>query len=466
MAGMSLRQLWLLVLIGISVLAVLVHAIIFSSLTDRYFDDYLQASYDEHLNQIVRYTSRVIEAEDYSVKHMRIELEAHLNDPITAIKLYDPSGELIIEVYDNESLSSTMMGGMMGGRMMDRIVKETSEFVNRIELTRDDELIGILNVTAHSLEESSFVSRRFKSALIGNSILSIVIGVIIATIVAIFISKSMSKALLDTQAIAMELQLGDIRPSKASLIKEINAIRDSLFELGSRLKLKQTARKSAIDRIVHQVRTPLTVVKSHLEGINDDFIEADSEEIQLLIERLEEMETSIQSIGDVFEADKNDIKPTYDNVDIQQTLEQVISGLNPLFVKSNMTLVLNHDISDLDQSGRCVIKTDKSLLSQSVYNLLVNAYKYAGDGRNTHVFYEIDKQYLKIYVEDNGSGIDSNELSKIFDPYYRCQKHYHIQGDGLGLMIVKSNIEKLGGSVEVDSIIGKGSKFSLIIPLQ
>lgn len=466
MAGMSLRQLWLLVLIGISVLVVLVHAVIFSSLTDRYFDDYLQASYDEHLNQIVRYTSRVIEAEDYSVKHMRIELEAHLNDPITAIKLYDPSGELIIEVYDNETLSSTMMGGMMGGRMMDRIVKETSEFVNRIELTRDDELIGILNVTAHSLEESSFVSMRFKSALIGNSILSIVIGVIMAIIVAIFISKSMSKALLDTKTIAVDLQLGEVHSSKPSSIKEINAIRDTLFELGSRLKLKQTARKSAVDRIVHQVRTPLTVVKSHLEGINDAYIEPDNEEIQLLIERLETMETSIQSIGDVFEVDENDIKPTYENVDIKRTLEQIVNGLKPLFAKSNMILTLNHAYTNTDQSGKVVINSDNSLISQSVYNLLVNAYKYAGDGSHTNVVYKVEKKCLKIYVEDDGSGIDSNELSKIFDPYYRCQKHYHIQGDGLGLMIVKSNIEKLGGSVEVDSIIGKGSKFSLIIPLQ
>ena len=91
--------------------------------------------------------------------------------------------------------------------------------------------------------------------------------------------KKVSKSLKNTAKIATGIQIGEETIEKSSSIKEVQAIRDSLSELSTRLKLKQRSRKTLIDELVHQTRTPLAVLKSHIEAIEDGLIVADKEEL-------------------------------------------------------------------------------------------------------------------------------------------------------------------------------------------
>jgi signal transduction histidine kinase len=91
----------------------------------------------------------------------------------------------------------------------------------------------------------------------------------------------MSASLRDTAKIASDIQLGEISSVKGTSIKEINAIRESLEELDTRLRLKQKSRKILVDQLVHQTRTPLTILKSHLEAIEDGLVAVDEEEIRI-----------------------------------------------------------------------------------------------------------------------------------------------------------------------------------------
>ena len=108
-------------------------------------------------------------------------------------------------------------------------------------------------------------------------------------------------------------------------------------------------------------------------------------------------------------------------------------------------------------------KTDKYKLNQAIYNILTNSYKYTDENGQVFINYYKSDNELTIEISDNGIGIDNNELEKIFQAYYRGSNTHISKGDGIGLYIVKENIEKLGGFVLVESKKGKGSHLYLKI---
>lgn len=95
---MTIKKQWLLVLVIIAILSVIINSLILSTLTNQYFKDYMKDNYDKHLNQIVEYLSGALKDENYSENQIALELETHLVDPITRIKVYDNNGVLITDV--------------------------------------------------------------------------------------------------------------------------------------------------------------------------------------------------------------------------------------------------------------------------------------------------------------------------------------------------------------------------------
>ncbi len=110
---------------------------------------------------------------------------------------------------------------------------------------------------------------------------------------------------------------------------------------------------------------------------------------------------------------------------------------------------------------------DKDAISQVLLNLLSNAEKYSEDSKYIRVEVRKDSNSALISVTDHGVGISKEELKKIFDKFYRTptSKAKETRGSGLGLTLAKHIIEAHGGTIEVESEVGKGSNFTIRIPL-
>ncbi len=404
---MTLRRLWLVILILVSVMAIAVNAIILTFLTDRYFSDYLNESYTLHVNQIIEYTTSALESEDISYDQMSIELESHLFDPIIGIRLYEPDGKLLIEVDSDYHINGGMMNSMMGSRMMERIMDTTSEEVHQYEIIAEGKVIAIMNITLHSLAENSFVARRFKGALLANSLYSIAIAIGIALVVGAVISQKMSKSLKDTEKLASDIRLGKDVHHQSTNIKEVNSIRESLMELNTRLRLKQKNRKSLIDQLVHQTRTPLTILQSHIEAIEDGVIEVDEKELQVCQDQIADITTIISNMSSMIDAEKDTDELRIESFDFGNMLKQIRQGLVAQFMNKKIGLEI---VSD--QSVRLV--TDKYKLSQAIYNLLTNAYKYTGENGLVRISYVTVDEQLIMRIQDTGIGISEEEKEKDF----------------------------------------------------
>ncbi|HHX62207.1 MAG TPA: HAMP domain-containing histidine kinase [Epulopiscium sp.] len=455
---MTIRKMWLIVLSLISILSVGINTVILTTLTDKYFADYLKESYDVHIEHILDYTKTALSDKDITSKQMSVELESHLNDPIIQIKVYSADGDLLVNVDDDYHITGNKMSGHMGGGKMGNMMRDSSNEVAQYEVVDDGKVIGILNVTLHSVAENSFVARQFKSSLFINSTYAILISTAISIFIGFFISKKMSSSLRDTAKIAADIQLGEITPIKSTSIKEIYAIREGLEELDSRLRLKQKSRQVLVDQLVHQTRTPLTILKSHLEAIEDGLIEINEEEIKMFQNQIENITTIIANMSGMIDASKETDVINVEGFEINQMLKQIIIGLKAQFTKKNITL-------ELVSNDKLMVYTDKNKLSQSIYNILTNAYKYTNENDNVRVsFIHLDNKVM-IKIQDTGIGIATSEIDKIFNAYYRGSKAIHIEGDGIGLYIVKDNIEKIGGNISVTSKLKVGSAFTIEIPV-
>lgn len=453
---MSVKQQWLRVLILIAIASVIVNALVLSLLINRYFIDFKQKNYENHFEQIINYTKSALLEDNYSSRQLTVQLEAHLSDPITNIKLYDTKGKLLIEVGSEINFRN----GMMRNRMMNRMMGAPLEEVDHAEILDDEgRLIGQLNITRYSSIENSLETRMFKYALVVNSLISIGLVFILATLTGHFVSKKMSKDLIDTALFAQNIELDNPNfDNELSKVKEIRTIQQSLEMLQTKLKLKQKSRKKLIDELVHQTRTPLTILKTHIEGFEDGLIQMSPEEMKVCDNQIENLTSIIENMSNMIDAQKDIESIKIEEFEINQLLKKIISGLRTQFDKKQIEL-------SLLTSQKVILRSDKYKLSQSIYNVLTNAYKFTNSEGRVLVSYEVIKDQLFITIEDNGIGISDHDKNKIFDAYYRSNKTRSIDGEGIGLYIVKDNIRKINGDIRVESEEGKGSKFILNIPL-
>ncbi|MHC1719928.1 MAG: sensor histidine kinase [Clostridiaceae bacterium] len=450
---MTVKRQWMLVLILSAVLSVAINSIVLSTLINRYFINYSTDNYNTHVSQLVEFSEKALVEGEYSQQQIVMQLETHLSDPINQIRLYDASGNLLANV----SSGRHQIKGVMGNGMMNRMMGNPSEEVDSVDIINNGAVLGSLNITRYSSIGNSLETRKFMVSLIGSSFLSFGIVFVLIFFIGIFISKKMSKDLMLTAQQAIDIDLGNTNNIPKSHVKEIRTIQQSLETLQAQLKLKQTSRKKLIDELVHQTRTPLTILKTHLEGLEDGIIRFTPEEIRTCEAQIDSIASIITNMSGMIDADKDIDTVNIEQLELNQMLKQIVGGLKVQFDKKAVVLqLLSHQ--------KMLVKTDQHKLSQVIYNILTNAYKYTNSSGRVTVDYKQTGDEILIVIEDTGSGIKEEDRLKIFDAYFKGSNSVNTTGDGIGLYVAKENLKKINGTIDVESEPGVGSKFIIRIP--
>ena len=451
---MTIKRQWMLVLVISVALSVIVNSLVLSVRINRYFIDYSTENYKAHVTQVVEFSTEALSTNEYTSQQLEMQLTSHLSDPITRIRLYRTDGVLLADI---SAVDRPMMGMMRNG-MAERMLSTTAEEVDSIDIQKDGNLIGKLMITRYSSIGNSIGTQRFSFSLITNSLLSFGIVFALTFVLGYFISKRMSKDLMLTAQQAVDIDLGRESRTSQSNVLEIKTIQQSLEALQSRLMLKQTSRKKLIDELVHQTRTPLTILRTHLEGFQDGVIQFTPDEVKTCEAQIENLSSIITNMSGLIDAEKEIDHTHIIAVEISSLIRQIVAGLKAQFDKKSLALhVLSHQ--------KIIVQTDPYQLSQAIYNLLTNAYKFTESGGTVTVSYHMVGSELVITVQDTGIGIDPEEQPRVFDAYFRGSNSLNIVGDGIGLYIVKENLRKIGGIIELESTLGNGSRFTIKIPV-
>ncbi len=232
----------------------------------------------------------------------------------------------------------------------------------------------------------------------------------------------------------------------------------------------QTLAKQKVEFVTamsHELRTPLAVIRSASENLSDGIItnpkdiKEYGEMINHEVSRLTDMvEQAIE-----FARIQKGWKPAkLHPIEIEDLINSVIKNLGQ-YIKENKV-----ELETTIQPSLPIIKGDWSALYRCVQNLISNAIKYSKQNRHISLIATCSpkENFLQIIVKDNGLGINKSDLSHIFEPFYRSQQVVleQIPGSGLGLSLVKNVVEAHNGRITVESTVGKGSVFTLHLPVQ
>lgn len=214
--------------------------------------------------------------------------------------------------------------------------------------------------------------------------------------------------------------------------------------------------------ISHEFRTPLTVIQSNLQLI-EKFGETTSEDKKK--EMVQKSLSSCKRIGDLLEdilqvgkmKDKKvHLKPT--KMNLAEFAIALVEELRNTDYGEDRIVFLHPEIEHF----HC--EHDKKVVRQILSNLLINALKYSPRDKKVELNLESKQELFLITVKDEGIGIPESDIQRIFENFYRSSNVGDTKGSGIGLALVKEYIEILGGTVEVQSIVGKGTIFRVSLP--
>jgi signal transduction histidine kinase/DNA-binding response OmpR family regulator len=238
-----------------------------------------------------------------------------------------------------------------------------------------------------------------------------------------------------------------------------------IFALRQRRKSIETVAKekeyldNLLHNLVHEFRTPLTLI----DGPVSDLLKKDSEsKLLLMISRnSKKMLELVNQVLDFAKIKAGRLAVKNEITNIQLFMQDVVEGFKNLGASKNISLKL------AVQASQPLISIDSDKLYKISTNLISNAIKYTNKDGKVDVEAIVLNDTLKLHVIDNGIGLSSSAISKIFDKFYQVDATTTRKGEGtgLGLAFVKELVELMGGKIKVNSTPGEGSQFSVTLPI-
>ncbi|MBE9041356.1 HAMP domain-containing protein [Oscillatoriales cyanobacterium LEGE 11467] len=222
-----------------------------------------------------------------------------------------------------------------------------------------------------------------------------------------------------------------------------------------RLQNAFASQRSFINDASHELRTPITIIQGHLELLGDDPIERE-ETVELVLDELDRMGRLVEDLILLAKAERHDFLQR-ENVDVACLSEELFAKVRGLATR-NWTL---------EQVARCHIRADRQRLTQAVLNLAQNATHYTQESDTIALGSRLDRDEIRFWVCDTGEGISEDDRTRIFERFARAARgRRRSEGAGLGLSIVRAIALAHGGRVELQSQLGVGSTFTLVLPLE
>lgn len=300
-----------------------------------------------------------------------------------------------------------------------------------------------------------------------NEITSIVIGCILVISIVTLIVVLCSAYVFSKK---ITNPVGDIiddidRIQKREKINNHNHDRNKMFadvfnsieRLDTILKQNEVLRAEWIVNISHDIKTPLSTIKGYSELLYDQDYEYSSSEIRQYAEQMLKSEERIKELVDDLKTSNSliegKITPDLESVDIVALVEKCISNASTYYTHDKQV--------KLDKKCNAICELDEKLMERCITNIICNAFVHNNRDVEVGIVITEDENNIIIRISDNGKGLSDEDISHIFDRYYRGTGSGKTEGTGLGLAIAKDIILLHGGKIDVNSKAGKGTIFTI-----
>ncbi len=454
----SLRSQLIFQYMVIVIVCMLVIPTAISELFEWQFKNFLNERLDEYETEFTDYFASLYEETGtWRARGIFPRGSDFIRWPIAMIQIKDSEGNLV-RSYSRFMMKSGPMHGRGHHKPGQAILPEGLQVRSRDIVVRG-ERVGQVFFTVLPFDkspESNFLNNF-------NRIMyyAVAVMLIIAAMIAIFMAYRISTPVLNAARRAQQISMGKytVEGHAASDITELQTLIESVDRLGKGLEEQDELRKRLMSDIAHELRNPVTVIKSHLEAIEDGVWEPTPERIRLTVSEVDRLSQLIREVEKLTSIEGAAHSLSVEETDVSSVVEKASLVFDPLY--KNKGIELKREI----EPG-IMVQIDGAKIRQVVENLLSNALRYTDAGGSVTVSLMNGEKEVTVSVADTGIGIAAKDLPYIFERFYRTDvsRARTSGGIGIGLAIVKAIVEAHGGAIEVESEPGKGSRFIVKIP--
>lgn len=292
-------------------------------------------------------------------------------------------------------------------------------------------------------------------------VLSALVAVVVALVVGGILAYTMTRSLRELKAATIELAEGKLGYQVEVRSKdEIGDLSASFNRMSLELAHSNELRQRMTADIAHDLRTPMSVIMGYTEALNDGKLQATPEMFSVMHSEAMLLNRLIDDLKTIALADAGELPLVLQKVSPEVLLKRTADAHKVQADREQISITINSspDLPD--------IEVDVERMVQVLGNLMNNAIRYTPQGGEITLSAELEDGVIKLVVADTGAGIPEGDLPHIFERSYRGdQAREQPQGEtGLGLAIAKSLVEAQGGKIDVESELGKGTKFTVLIP--
>ncbi len=308
---------------------------------------------------------------------------------------------------------------------------------------------------------------RFRAAVFDAFSLAILAAFVAALIISIWISRLLAAPVHEISRASKRIADGHyservttgLNASETEL-DEISGLGLHFNQMAESLEQTETMRRQLLADVSHELRTPLTSIRGIAEGLMDGVIPANMETFQTVFHETERMQHLVEDIHELSRVEAGQYQLQKSKFEISELLQKMVKRFERQFKEKQVTL-------NVQDTGNWTIYADIARIDQVLQNLVGNALKYSHPGGKVEIKVIQKDGQTSFSVKDDGLGIESADLERIFTRFYRVDtsRSRDSGGSGIGLTIAKHWVEAHDGTIWAESQgQGRGSTFYFVIP--
>ena len=230
--------------------------------------------------------------------------------------------------------------------------------------------------------------------------------------------------------------------------------------MAAELEEAESRRRSLTADIAHELRTPTSNIQGYMEAIKDGVFQATPETVDTIHEQSLLLSRLVDDLRLLAQVDGGELELQRTQTNVEELVQSCVDALRPRAEAKGVALVI--DVAETLPA----LHLDATRIAQAVGNLLDNAVTHTPEGGDITVSAQASDNVVEVQVADTGPGIAPDDLQRVFDRFYRADpsRSRSTGGTGLGLTIARRLVEAHGGSIEADSVVGRGSRFIIRLP--
>src|SRR5436190_2434988 len=283
-------------------------------------------------------------------------------------------------------------------------------------------------------------------------------GLAVAVILGVFISRRLTRPVLKLARAADEVARGNYDVAVPSVRggNEVSLLSNRFGEMARRLGEAEQLERNFLMSVSHELRTPLTAIRGHVAALSEGLVEdeeARAVSLEIVTEETERLSRLVNDVLDLAKLDARRFTVLQEEVDMEHLVERAYTTFNDEARRRGIDY-------RTELRAQPVLITDGDRVLQIITNLLSNAFRWTPDGGRIELGLGQENGNVAVSVADTGPGITPEERERIFRPFWSRDG----RGTGLGLAIANELAQALGGRIELETEVGEGSTFELVLP--